>query len=86
MRRREGVCSKSTTSPNDCGAQFVVARVVSFEPVHINTYAQENMTFAINEYFSVAITDALNQSRRGLDRFYHNVHHRYKERISKRRV
>jgi hypothetical protein len=42
----------------DCGAQIVVTKVVSVEPVYINTYVHENMTFAVNDHFSVTITDA----------------------------
>lgn len=42
----------------DCGAQVVVTKVVSIEPVYINTYVHENTTLAVNDYFSVTITDA----------------------------
>jgi hypothetical protein len=43
---------------NDCGAQVLVTKVISVEPVYINTCVRENMTLAVNDHFSVTITDA----------------------------
>jgi hypothetical protein len=42
----------------NCGAQIIVTKVVSVKPVYINTYVQENMTFAVNDHFSITITNA----------------------------
>jgi hypothetical protein len=36
----------------------VVTEVVSVEPVYINTYVHENMTLAVNDHFSLTISDA----------------------------
>ena len=42
----------------DCAAQIIVTKVVSIEPVYINTFVQENTVFALNNHFFVTVTNA----------------------------
>jgi hypothetical protein len=42
----------------DCRAQVVVTKIISIEPVYVNTYVRKNMTLAVNDHFSVTITGA----------------------------